>query len=110
MLDSAIIVLLAFAFISANLPWLSERFFLIFVPGADKGKRIWMRLLEWFVFLCLWGLLALGMEKKLLGEVYRQEWEFYAVLVCVFAVFALPGFVYRHDLYPHLEKRKRRPK
>ncbi len=109
MLDSAVIILLIFAFVSANLPWLNERFFLVFNVTVT-GKRTWMRLLEWFVYLCLWGVLALGMERKLLGEVHRQEWEFYAVIACLFAVFALPGFIYRNDLYPHLEKRKQRTK
>jgi hypothetical protein len=108
MLDSAILLLLFFAFVSANLPWLNERFLLFIVP-AD-GKRVWMRLLEWLIFLCLWVLLSLGMEKKLLGEIYRQEWEFYTVLVCLYAVFALPGFIYRHDLYHHLQNRKKRLK
>ena len=110
MLDNAIILLLFFAFVSANLPWLNERFLLFFVPPAKTGKRVWMRLLEWLIYLCLWSLLALGMEKKLLGEIYHQQWEFYAVLVCLYAVFALPGFVYRHDLYHHLENRKKRLK
>lgn len=108
MLDSAILLLLFFAFVSANLPWLNERFLLFIVPTG--GKRVWMRLLEWLIFLCLWVLLSLGMEKKLLGEVYRQEWEFYTVLVCLYAVFALPGFIYRHDLYHHLQNRKKRLK
>lgn len=110
MLDTAIVLLLLFAFISANLPWLNERFFLFFSITDTAGKRVWMRLLEWAVYLCLWVILGLGLEKKLLGEIYRQGWEFYTVLICLYAVFALPGFIYRNDLYPHLQKRKRRIK
>ena len=30
------------------------------------------------------------------GPVYRQRWEFYAVTVCLFLVFAYPGFIYRY--------------
>lgn len=110
MLDSAIIALLIAAFVTANLPWLNERFLLLMVPPTNTGKRVWMRLLEWFILLCLWLLLALGMERKVLGENYQQGWEFYAVLICLYAVFALPGFIYRHDLYHHLENRKKRLK
>jgi hypothetical protein len=45
------------------------------------------------------------MEKKLNGEIYAQDWEFYAVTLCLFLVFALPGFIYRNDLLHHLQRR-----
>lgn len=109
MLQTTIISLIIVSIIAANLPWFSERFFLFAAPAGD-GKTLWMRLLEWLVLLVLFLLVALGMEKKLMGELYSQDWEFYAVLVCLFIVFALPGFIYRHDLKPHLDKRKRRSK
>lgn len=110
MLQTTIISLIVISLIAANLPWLSERFFLFFSPPGGQGKSLWMRLLEWLCLLCLFLLAALGLEKKLMGEVYKQDWEFYAVIVCLFVVFALPGFIYRQDLRPHLEKRKRRSK
>lgn len=110
MLHTTIIILIIVSLIAANLPWLSERFFLFFNPPGEQGKSLWMRLLEWLTLLCLFLLAALGLEKKLMGEIYRQDWEFYAVIICLFIVFALPGFIFRHDLYPHLQKRKRRNK
>ena len=110
MLQTAIISLIIVSLIAANLPWLSERFFLVFSPPGGQNKTLWMRLVEWFVLLCLFLLASLGLEKKLMGEVYHQDWEFYAVIFCLFVVFALPGFIYRHDLQPHLTKRKRRSK
>jgi hypothetical protein len=110
MLQTAIISLIIVSLIAANLPWLSERFFLFFDPPGGQDKALWMRLLEWFFLLCLFLFAALGLEKKLMGEVYAQDWEFYAVVVCLFVVFALPGFIYRYDLRPHLEKRRRRNK
>jgi hypothetical protein len=39
------------------------------------------------------------------GEIYSQDWEFYAVALCLFLVFALPGFIYRHDLRQLLQRR-----
>ena len=110
MLQTAIISLIIVSFIAANLPWFSERFFLFFSPPGAQTKRVWMRLVEWLALLLLFLLAALGLEKKLMGEVYKQDWEFYAVITCLFIVFALPGFIYRHDLSPHFEKRKRRTK
>ncbi len=110
MLQNAILILIVIAIISANLPWFSERFFLLIEPPGGTGKRLWMCLLEWLVLLVVFLLGALGLEQKLMGELYHQDWEFYAVIFCLFVVFALPGFIYRYDLRPHLDKRHRRSK
>ena len=64
-----------------------------------------MRLLEWLLLYMLVGLFGLGFEKKVTGESHLQDWEFYAVTFCLFLVFALPGFIYRHDLKKHLDRR-----
>ena len=110
MLQNTIIILIVLAIISANLPWMSDRFFLLFDPPGGAGKHLWMCLLEWLVLLVVFLLGALGLEKKLMGELYPQDWEFYAIIFCLFVVFALPGFIYRYDLRPHLDKRERRSK
>lgn len=94
--ESAIWLLLAIALVAANLPWASERFFLMY--GPKNGKRGWMRLSEWAVLYFVVGGIAFGLEKKLYGETHSQGWEFYAVTVAIFAVFAMPGFIYRHIL------------
>lgn len=102
----AIWILLITALLAANLPWLSERFLLI-LPTGDRGKRVWMRLLEWFCLYFIVGLLAVGLETKATGGIHGQNWEYYVVTFCLFIVFALPGFIYRHDL-KHLLDRERR--
>lgn len=104
--NGAIAIFLLIAFIAANIPWVSERVFFIFTP--KKGvKGPWIRLLEWLVLYFIVGLLALGLEQKLNGMHHLQSWEFYAVNLCLFLVFALPGFIYRYDLKPHFDKRAR---
>jgi len=109
MLNAVVITLFLVALGLANLPWLNERFFVFFTsPGGHK--QLWMCLVEWLVYFVLWLILAFGVEKKLMGEISRQGWEFYVVTICLFVVFALPGFIYRYDLRPHLEKRQRRAK
>lgn len=97
-------LIITIAFISANLPWLSERIFFVLHP-ADGYKRAWWRWLEWLALYFVAGAITLGMEKKLNGEIYSQDWEFYAVTLCLFLVFALPGFIYRYDLLQHLKRR-----
>ncbi|QTR44600.1 DUF2818 family protein [Thiothrix litoralis] len=84
---------LALALLLANLPWLSQRCFLIL---QCDSKSMWVRLLEWFVLYFVVGGIALLLEDRTMGSIYPQAWEFYAVTLALFMVFAFPGFIYRH--------------
>lgn len=97
-------LIIAIAFIAANLPWLSDRILLVLEP-KQGGKRAAWRWLEWLLLFFIVGALGLGMEQKLNGGIYPQSWEFYAVGLCLFLVFALPGFIYRNDLRQLLQRR-----
>jgi len=97
-----LIIFLAVGF--ANLPWISEQFYLAF-PPPGKRKREWMRLLEWLSYYLLVGLVAMGLEKKTHGGLHAQDWEFYVTTLSLFAVCAFPGFIYRHQLL-HMLSRK----
>lgn len=97
-------VLVIIALIAANLPWLSERILLVLQPG-EQGKRAYWRWLEWLLLYFIVGGLGLGLENKMNGEIYPQDWEFYAVTLCLFLVFAFPGFLYRYEIR-HLLKRR----
>jgi hypothetical protein len=87
-------ILLVMAVMAANLPWLSERFLLAF----QLNKNGWWRWLEWLVWYFFTGALAMAMENKVTGGNYAQQWEFYVATLCLFVVFALPGFIYHYDL------------
>ena len=101
MISTAIWLFLAVAIIAANLPWLGERFFLFFSPPGRRGKRVWMRLLEWLLLYLLLGVAVLGLETKVSGMRHAQDWEFYAITFCLFIIFAVPGFIY-HYQWRHL--------
>ena len=101
---TAAIVLLVVALVAANLPWLSTRVFFVAQP-PPRGKREWTRLLEWMALAGIVGLLAAGLESRVMGQVYEQDWEFWVVNLCLFAIMALPGFIYHHDLRRYLRKR-----
>lgn len=103
----AIGLLLMVTVIAANLPWLSDRVGFVLPPGS-RGKPEWVRLIEWGVLFALVGLLGAGMEMRTQGQLQSQGWEFWVIALCLFAVSALPGFVYRHDLRRRLIKRRRR--
>lgn len=96
--------LILIAMVAANLPWLSDRVLLV-RPAGEQGKKAWWRWLEWLLLYFVVGGLALGLENKLNGEIYPQAWEFYAVTLCLFLVFALPGFIYRYEFKHLLERR-----
>jgi hypothetical protein len=106
-LTLAVMVLLAIAILAANLPWLSERVLFVF-PAPGGAKSGWLRLVEWLVLYFLVGGIAMGLEQKSFGVRHAQDWEFYAVTLCLFLVFALPGFIYRYDLKGHLDRVRRR--
>ena len=86
--------LLLLAVVLANLPFLSERLFLVWQFKHGEKKVRW-RIAELVTYYAVTGAIAFWMESRL-GPVYRQRWEFYAVTVCLFIVFAYPGFVYRY--------------
>lgn len=86
-------VYLAVAVLLANLPWLSQRCFLV-LQCAEK--KVWMRLLEWLVLYLIVGGMGYLLEQRLMGTTHTQDWEFYVVTASLFMVFAFPGFVYRH--------------
>lgn len=86
--------LLTLAVVLANLPFLSERLFLVGSFRAGEKPVRW-RLLELAAYYALTAAVAYWMESRL-GPVYSQRWEFFAVTVCLFLVFAYPGYVYRH--------------
>jgi Protein of unknown function (DUF2818) len=93
-LNQNAVVVLLIALVAANLPFFSERLF-FFIGLKTATKPFILRLLEWAVMYFLVGLIAYLLESKL-GAAHKQNWEFYAVTVSLFLVFAYPGFVYRY--------------
>ncbi|MGE5027932.1 MAG: DUF2818 family protein [Betaproteobacteria bacterium] len=87
-------LLLILAFIAANLPFLVERIFFVVRPKTGSKNFAW-RLLELVVLFFVVGGVGLLLESKL-GDIQHQGWQFYAINVSLFVVFAYPGFVYRY--------------
>ena len=105
MLSLYVVLLVLIALVAANLPWLSDKVF-VFFRSPTHGKRTHIRLLEWLVYYFIVGLLAFGLETKATGGTHSQDWEFYVISLCLFLVFALPGFIYRTELQHLLQQRK----
>ena len=93
-MDSSVLiaVLLVLAFIAANLPWLNNKVLMIY--SLPEGKSVSLRISEWFFYYLFIGAISIGMEQKVTGGTHAQEWEFYAVTVSLFLVFAFPGFFF----------------
>lgn len=99
--QSIIFFLFLLSLIVANLPWLSDKVFLV-KPVANKSS--WWRWLESLVGYILLIGIGLAAEYKAMGTLSAQDWEFYVVTLCLFVVFALPGFIYCYDLKKLLKK------
>ena len=106
----ALIILFLVAIMAANMPFLTDRVMLVF--KTDRIKSFWLRFSEWFLLYIVVMAIAIGLESKLYGAAYAkvwefwnfaQNWEFYAITLCLFMVFSLPGFVYHYDLKKHLK-------
>lgn len=92
-MDWSTTALLLLALVFANLPFFTERIF--FIKPVAGGKAFGWRLLELAVLYGVTGGAAWLMEGRA-GQVHSQRWEFYAITVCLFLVFAYPGFVWRY--------------
>ncbi|RKZ78161.1 MAG: DUF2818 domain-containing protein [Gammaproteobacteria bacterium] len=90
--------------IIANVPWLTERVFLVFSISATKSVLV--RLIELVVFYFVSLLIAIGVEMQFSGDVYPQSWEFFVTTFCLFLVLAVPGVVYRYQWLPMSAKLK----
>lgn len=90
-LNQIILVILSVG--AANLPFLTEKVFLVW--SRPEGKHFGWRLLELIVLYFAVGGLAYWLEGRM-GPVHPKGWEFYAVTFSLFVVFAFPGFVYRY--------------
>ena len=91
-------VVLVFALIAANLPFINERVLAV-VPLRSRHKPLAVRIGELLVFYALSGVVGLLFEQRQ-GQIAPQGWEFYAITATLFITFAFPGFVYRY-LFKH---------
>lgn len=92
-MSSGIVILLLLALAAANLPFFADR--LLFVIHLSRGKHLAWHLLELAVLYFAVGGVSILLEQQLAPR-HAQNWEFYAVTVCLFLVFAFPGFSYRY--------------
>ncbi|MGB1702394.1 MAG: DUF2818 family protein [Cycloclasticus sp.] len=97
-----IFLFLFYSFVTANLPWLSDKLFCIRHLTSKSG---WLRWFEWMMWYVIAFVVGFALENKIMGTNSSQDWEFYVVTLCLFAVFALPGFIYHYDLKKILASR-----
>lgn len=95
---AAVWLLILLAFIAANVPFLNHRVFAVWQPKSlPVPKAFWLRALELLVLYFVVGALGIAFE-RLIGNVFTQRWEFYAITLSLFIVMAFPGFVFRYLL------------
>lgn len=84
--------LLLLALIFANAPFLTQKLLGV-IPLSQK--HFGHHLLELFIGFGITAALAYLLESRA-GAVHPQEWEFYAIVVCLYLIFAFPCFVWRY--------------
>ena len=92
------LLLIAVILVFANIPWLTERFFLAFT--MPNGKSVLMRLIELLSFYVLSLVVATMAEIQFSGDVHVQQWEFFWSTFCAYLVLSVPGVVYRYQWLP----------
>ena len=88
-------IVVALACVAANLPFLFDRVLFVWSPPLGRKGFGW-RFLELLLFYLVIGGFAFLLEKNAYGTVYPKNWQFYVAMLCLFIVFAFPGFVYCH--------------
>ena len=78
----------------ANLPFFTESLFGVRRLKSER-KPFFICLLELVVFYFLVLVIGYLLEARL-GNTFTQGWQFYAITICLFLVFAFPGFVLRY--------------
>ncbi|MGH8751993.1 MAG: DUF2818 family protein [Burkholderiales bacterium] len=93
-MNASTVFLILLGFTAANLPFFSERILFCIRPKSAEKKFGW-RLLEVLLLYFIVGGVAYILEARA-QNVHEQGWEFYAITLCLFLVFAYPGFIYRY--------------
>jgi hypothetical protein len=86
-------LVIGFALVAANLPFVNER--LLVVGPRRTSKSLAWRLLE----LGLMAALAFGVGSLVearIGQRHVQTWAFFVAAGALFLTFAFPGFVWRY--------------
>jgi hypothetical protein len=93
----ALWLLIFLGLIAANLPFINQRLFVVVKINKTSTykKALWLRLFELTIYYFLMGGLAYLIESSI-GNVFSQGWEFFAITVCLFIVFAFPGFIFQY--------------
>jgi len=86
-------LVIVFALIAANLPFVNER---LFIVGPRRAPKVlgW-RLIELFLLAALSFGVGSALEARI-GQRSPQTWEFFAAAGCLFITFAFPGFTWRY--------------
>lgn len=88
-------MVLLIALVTANLPFITQRFLVFGVMFGNKGLAL--RFLELVIFYSLVGAFATFLENQA-GQIVPQGWEFYAITFALFITLSFPGFTYRYLL------------
>jgi hypothetical protein len=94
-LSASVWLVIFVAVVAANMPFVAQRFLMVFQLKVPKNLGI--RLVELVIFYFIAGGLGVLLENRA-GQITPQGWEFYAITGALFITLAFPGFIYRYLL------------
>jgi len=92
-----VVLLILLALLSANLPWFSNQYFFFITPKSGK-KATFPFVVEWLLMYILVAIIAALIEIKVQGFIQPKTPEFFVITLCLFAVFAFPGLIYKFEI------------
>ncbi|MFM2344819.1 MAG: hypothetical protein RLZZ210_1431 [Pseudomonadota bacterium] len=82
------LALLFFSILLANLP------FIINISIFNKIKSI--RLIIWLAFYISLIFFSFFLENQQYGNVYKKEWDFYAITFCIYIILGYPSIIWQY--------------
>ena len=87
--EGAFWLVITLGFVFANAPFFSGKLLYVIKKALPYSLVVLANLLVSFVFLAV----IFRVLEQSSGVLHAQQWEFYATAVCLFLIFAIPGFV-----------------
>ncbi|WP_018149735.1 DUF2818 family protein [Leeia oryzae] len=87
--EGAFWIVIALGLLSANAPFFTSKLLYIFKSKASYSLVVLVNLILSFLLLAV----IVRVFEQSSGALHDQQWEFYATAVCLFLIFAIPGFV-----------------
>ncbi len=83
-----IFILMIASVLLSNLPFIIN----LSVFNTIKAARVFI----WLIFYILLLFLSFMLEKQEYGNLYKKEWDFYAITFCIYIILGYPSIIWQY--------------